>query len=414
MNVDLTLSSHFNLQQDYMLRNLLLLFFFFTFAISHAQSDSLQQEILNYEGTKSQIISSGRSLLLDKFIEEDLNKVKEIKGYLINEVENDDYLAIYPGENWLLLYWTREYEELIDVIIAFDENALEKLGQQIKPEYDMLYAKIQQKTYIDKPVLKWEIERSNLSSADQDFLLLFLEYLLSNPEDPQNEQERINNLADNFIAKHPESNYVGYIKENIRFRYVSSNWGLAFEFFSGYGLFTGNLSENFKNNVPMGVAFDVEYKKWTLYLRNYIGFSSNIEDRSFNGGVWEKDKQVRIYLPEASLGYTVVDNKRLKISPFAGIASTSVGPTESDIEQNPGVEDAGLDFTTTYTGGFNLDYKLNWGTGLLAPNSPKYSYWFIRLRYGFAAPQFGQEYSGGMHYISIGLGGLYRGSRREL
>ncbi|WP_324721514.1 hypothetical protein [Salinimicrobium sp. HB62] len=393
---------------------LLLLLLLMTFAHSHAQSDSLQQEILNYEGTKSQIISRGRSLLLDKFLEEDMERVKAIKTYLMREVENNDYLAIYPGENWLLLYWTGEYEELLNAVISFDENAMNKLILQIKPEHDMFYAKVQQKTFLNKPVLKWEIERSKLSDVDKDFLVLYLEYLLSNPEDSNNEQERINSLADNFIAKHPNSDYIDYVKENIRFRFVASNWGLAFEFFSGYGFLTGNLSNSFKDNIPMGVAFDVEYKKWTLYLRNYIGFSSNKEERPFNGGVWEKDSQVRIYLPEAAIGYAIVNNERFKISPFAGIGATSFGPTEYDIEKEPGVEEAGLDFTTTYTAGFNIDYKLNWGTGLLAPNSPKHSYWFIRLRYGFAAPQFGQEYSGGMHYVTIGLGGLYRGSKREL
>ena len=130
--------------------------------------------------------------------------------------------------------------------------------------------------------------------------------------------------------------------------------------------------------------------------------------------MWEEDSQVRVYLPEASFGYALVNNNRFKISPFAGIASTSISPTEFDTRENPSLEDAGLDFTTTYTAGLNIDFKLDWNTGMLTLEDTKHSYWFIRVRYGYAAPQFGVANTGDMHYISLGLGGLARGSKRQL
>ena len=72
--------------------------FFLVFSAMQAQQDSLQQEILDYSNTTSQIISRGRSLLLDKFMERDLQKVSEVRDYLVNEVQNVDYLALYPSE----------------------------------------------------------------------------------------------------------------------------------------------------------------------------------------------------------------------------------------------------------------------------------------------------------------------------
>ena len=52
----------------------------------YSQVDSIKSQILDYEDSKSTIISKGRKLLLDKFIEGDLMKVKEIKDYLINRI----------------------------------------------------------------------------------------------------------------------------------------------------------------------------------------------------------------------------------------------------------------------------------------------------------------------------------------
>ncbi|MDD4756584.1 MAG: hypothetical protein PHG29_10945, partial [Prolixibacteraceae bacterium] len=59
-----------------------------------SQVDSIESQILNYEDSKSTIISKGRKLLLDKFVEEDLKKVREIKDYLV-KTEDENYIALY-------------------------------------------------------------------------------------------------------------------------------------------------------------------------------------------------------------------------------------------------------------------------------------------------------------------------------
>jgi len=63
-----------------------------TFVAIHAfsQVDNTERQILYYDDSKSVIISKGRSLLLDKFLENDMDKVKEIKDYLIEKGEDDN------------------------------------------------------------------------------------------------------------------------------------------------------------------------------------------------------------------------------------------------------------------------------------------------------------------------------------
>ena len=62
---------------------------------------------------KSVVIARERSMLLDKFLMNDMENVKEIKDYLIEKLEDRNFIALYPAEQWLILYWTNEFEELL-------------------------------------------------------------------------------------------------------------------------------------------------------------------------------------------------------------------------------------------------------------------------------------------------------------
>ncbi len=384
---------------------------------SMGQVDSLQHEILNYDDKKQEIISNGRRLLLDSFLEDDFEKVEEVKNYLVGEVENEDYAVFYPAEYWFILYWTGEYQELLKSINQFDSVTVISFQYKIKPDNDLLYNKLLVKTSQMKDFLISQLQKSMVAEVDKDFLIMNLSYLLAGKNDPDITQDMLNDMADEFLGNHPNSEYEDYTRKNIRFRQVASKWGFGFEFFSGYGIFTDKLSEEYKNNIPIGVAFDICYKDFTLFLRDYIGFSKNNNDWDYGTGVWEEGSQVRIFLPEASLGYTLFENNHLKITPFAGVATTNIGPTEFDKDEEPDLEKVELDFTGTYTMGLNLDIKLGRSKiPMVSYNKPEDSYWFLRLRYSYNNMGFDKKYdgfNGNMHYLTIGIGGLGRAIKRD-
>jgi hypothetical protein len=102
----------------------------------------------------------------------------------------------------------------------------------------------------------------------KDFIRLNFESLIIENE---SFQDTLNIQADSFLKTYPETKYKDFTKEHIKFKLVPKNWGMAFEFFSGYGIFTGTLNNNYTNNIPIGIAFDICYKRFELYLRDYIG-----------------------------------------------------------------------------------------------------------------------------------------------
>jgi hypothetical protein len=121
-----------------------------------------------------------------------------------------------------------------------------------------------------------------------------------------------------------------------------------------------------------------------------------------------------MFFPEASLGYAVLENDKIKLSPFAGIGLASIGPVPIDIEERPELEVLEVGYSTSYTLGLNLNIKLGWETAPYLTMREDKSYWFLRLRYGYTLPQFNNfpMHGGNVHQLTIGIGGMYRGMKR--
>ncbi|MDP1725945.1 MAG: hypothetical protein Q8M15_04120 [Bacteroidota bacterium] len=379
----------------------------------YSQVDSLEKQILNYEDSKSTIISKGRNLLLDRFIENDINKVKEIKNYLIKKGDDKNYFAFYPVEYWFILYWTNEYEELANNIKAFDSIKVASYNERIKPPDDKLYERLKIKSQENAAKIMNQIQIADINAESKKFLLLNFEYLTSDMQKSEFSQDTLNSKADKYLEEYSTGEYKDFTKKHIRYKLVHKDWGMAFEFFSGYSFYTGILSDNYTNNVPFGVAFDICYKKFELYLRDYIGFNKTKKDIYYSLGIWGKGSKSMVYLPEASIGYVTLNNNRVKISPFAGIGAMCISPPSKDTEKTPELKEVSLEFTTTYMIGVNFDVKFGQKTPSYRPKS---SYGFIRVRYAYNIPGFDKKYngiSGNMHYITIGFGGLARELKRE-
>jgi len=314
------------------------------------------------------------------------------------------------------LYHTSEYRELLDGLRNVD--SIYQAGRnKVNPQHDLLMADIFRATVAAKPRILDQIARSELSAENKDMLVLYLNYVTVASDERSRKRDTLNQAADDFLAKHPGSIYENQVKKNLRFRYVPANWGLGIEFFSGYGIFTGTLADNYDHVVPIGVDFDIEYKNAVFYLRDCLGWGHVLKDQPYSSaGLWPKGAQFAFFLPELSVGYTILDNKLIKAVPFAGISSMSIGATQADSQNQPSLDNAGQDLTLTYLVGFNADLKVGFsGKATNTPTSDR-NYWFIRIRYAYDMPQFQSKYpgiAGGLHCITVGIGGVGRKTKRK-
>lgn len=380
------------------------------------QANQLRNEILNYTDSNALYIRNGRKMLLDKLIDGDLNKASQIRNSLILN-ENEKYLTFYPYEQQILLYCLGEYDELQYSMQQTDDKEIDKMRLKIKPAADDLESGVLALVRKNRLNIENDLRKQVANAENRDFLILNLRYMIAGRDYPDITRENLNADADTFLLKYPDSKYAGYTRQYIRYKMVKSNWGYGFEFFSGYGIGTGNLYNNFHGHVPLGVAFDVLYKNWTLYLRDYIGIGSTYADIAVNGVVWPKATKANTYIPEASLGYTLPLKSKLHIAPFAGVSGLLLSPTESQKDESYYKQTSELG-GFAWIAGLNVDIKLGKNTGaypLVSYNEE--AFWFLRIRYGYVMSNIGNMYpglSGNMHYLTIGFGGIGHRIKRDL
>lgn len=378
----------------------------------YAQVDDIELQINQYENTKAATISKGRNLLLDKFLANDLKTVKEVKDYLMI-TEDDYYFAFYPFEYWLILYWTKDYEELACSIQQFDTTKLKSFQRRIRPIDDILYPKLFEKSLIAKDQLKNQILDSKIDLETKQFLDIFLFFILADKKQNVFIQDTINDNVDKFLITYPQTKYADFAKTHIRYKLVPKNWGVACEFFFGYDMFTGNLCDNFKNAPSLGFAFDIYYKNFEIYLRDFIGSNKTNKDINYSVGTFEKGSRLSMIIAEASLGYVVYNDDRFKLSPFGGIGYIGLSPSADDVKKIPQLEEIEYN-NSTYILGVNCDIKF--GRKNVPKYNPKATYSFIRIRYAYCFPNFEKKYvgmTGNMHYITVGYGLGGKGLKRE-
>ena len=376
---------------------------------SFAQDDSLKAEILNYSEPNSVLITKGRQLLLSNFLQGDFKKAQSIQIFLTNEVADSEYFPFYPGEIWLLNFWTNNYAEILNSVVNYDK-VLRELNQKIRPSDDLLYPNLLRESSYSRAILQDSINQSTLDKIDKDFLSLFLLYLTAE-DNVDITQEILNDRADHFLALYPNNDFEGFIKKYIRHKMLKSNWGFVSEFFSGVGMPQGQLGDIYTNHAIFGVAFDMQYKDFVMYLRDYIGFSHTKIDLPFSDGIWEKGSRADFIIPEVSLGYVLKENQRIKLTPFVGIGGTLTGPLQKEINQNEHLKERQLNSKITYLVGINFDLKGK-TTRSHSVTFDNDTNSFLRVRYAYGKPIF-DHFSSNLHYITIGFGGFFRRIKRS-
>src|SRR5690606_1459586 len=138
------------------------------------------------------------------------------------------------------------------------------------------------------------IQNSYLNEEEKSILIIN-HIMWVGSSDSSMTQDSLNKLSVDFIRAYPNSIYASFVKENALLDYKESNWGFGFEFFSGYANFNGKLGDQFGGVVPIGVAFDIQYKKVVLYLRDYIGFSRTLTEIPFKEDLWKKNEASIVY-----------------------------------------------------------------------------------------------------------------------
>ncbi len=395
--------------------------FLLIFAISSfAQNDSIKNQILNYQNNESEIISKARRMLIDRLEANDYEKVNEIKDYLRQEVENQNYLALYTPEYWFILYWTQEFDELLKSIentgYQIDAKETSSINKQIRPLGDDLYEKLKDKSGKEKHLLDIIIENAPLTLEERDFLQLHLNYCLFGSKYHKINQDTLNNLSDKFLLKYPSSSYAPFIKKVIRYKEKVSEFGWGYDISLGYGGFEGGIAKSFSEYFVLGMSLDFTYKNVVLNLAFSIGSSKLKKDIEYESVIWEKEKKGDVILPQASLGYTILGNKRINFTPFVGVSSFYISPQWEDMQNYTLLEDVELNSGASWNAGISLNFYSKMFKTPSYLRRMRQVQGVLKLKYTYFHSGFKKEYyglDGAMHQVAIAFGGFSRKVRRS-
>lgn len=313
------------------------MFLLFSTATAFAQ---IENEI---DQSKSEQIRKGRQYLLEKFLDRDYDKVKEIKDYLLS-LETDDYQAFEYYELWYIMFWTQEFDALTEsfrqVDSAFFVNQRKK--ELLTSGPDGLSYRLFFRSFEEEHLLRFNIQNASLSEEDKVFLNLFLDWDLemddSNIFYPRMHRgyyyvdTRINELADNFLAQYPNSDYEWFVRHMIRKVLVDKKWGWGMGVDLCSGLSTGTFS---KPIAGVGLSLDVFYRKFDFMLGYEVVFGKTVVDVPYTINsvpeIYPKGSQSNTIVWYATLAYPVWEKKRLRLAPFVGIGGVMEGYPDDQV-----------------------------------------------------------------------------------
>lgn len=324
----------------------LLLLFAFN-AAAQKEYDSIKRVIEDYNGATNIIIPNVRQLMMEKLDSNDIPGARKIYDYAVNVLAAQGIISFYDYERVLLAYILLD-EQFLRQHIQHVNNGFRNGEDEYYrsvffsrskrfsyPGNDHFYADLNEYTIANFEIIRKQIPATTqLSAEETGVLAVYLRFRLFD-----NKKEEFSaTTIEKDIRKTLGSNYHGLYKALVNTVMLENitPTALHFSFEAGGGvLFRG---QDLRHYLPttIGIYFltGVTYKKTVLELSFMENGSKLRKTLPVKNEIWREDSSVITHNAFATLGYSVVDNARWNIYPFAGATMAWMqpeynGPTQS-------------------------------------------------------------------------------------
>jgi hypothetical protein len=376
-----------------------LLFLFWLSAFAQ-QGDSIS----NHEDSIQQIVSQNRRLLLDKFYATRLDSV----SLFLDSIDrcHRDQPFLLPAERLLLYYWIERYDAIDSLVRHFDDFSEEVVANapQEQTVWNVLSYYSQEKLDL---LVTW-IDQTDCSNEVFNFRVHVLKTLLHNELEDQTVDREIHSLMKFYFLQEsqtpPEAPNVAS-KQVEPHQSDDDPWRVGV----GIGLGTVSTSGKIANylSAKTCLSFDLNanYNQWYFSLLLQAVFAKLKRDMPVkNGGdIWETGKSAFINNFGLSAGYSVINSRVLRISPFIGMAVSDCSPSDQQIEDNSALNDAGIRWGFTNFYGMDMDVKLYKMIDYL---NRKEFFSTLNIRLNYIPAMFNNvdsRYSGNMFFVTFGV-----------
>ncbi len=184
--------------------------------------------------------------------------------------------------------------------------------------------------------------------------------------------------------------------------FETSRFGYAVHAGLGGGFFTGSLGEHFSPTFNFMYGFDFAYKRSILHFNGNLA-GDNVRKTYVSDKSWNDGQRTTFAILDASYGYVLIDNKKIKLSPFVGFGLTEISEAYKDEEERLSMVDNHMVF------GVNTDFKIYTKIQLTPPSFfgiKEKAVTSIRARLYVARPNYYEDLQGYSINLTIGLCGF--------
>ena len=379
----------------------------------NGQTDTTKIRNVTLPLSNTELIAKYRNLILDNVIANDKVKTNELFKAAIEKYDNEYFSAFYPSEKWILCFWLKDYDLIINESLKTDSLSYEKKNKRIRPNNDQLFEILTQTLENRKDEFRQELATSALKDEEKSFLELILKTLTTTYN--QNYQETINSAATSFLTSYPDNRFSVYTRNFVRFGYKPKGFSFGMELYSGASILSGGTLNYFNSGAILGVGFIWGFGNFQVNSRAAFIFSRLKSDIPTGNNIWSKGEKAELFTPELSVHYVFKVDKKTTISPILGLCWFSAAPYEQDQKTNidlNGIEInakagpiIGIDFGHNLINTFYNTYY----------HKPKYAYYSWNFRYTLQQVNFSGGYknmNGLAHTLALsfkfGVGGARR------
>lgn len=377
----------------------------------HAQQvdsmNTIERRIQAMPETEASLLAKTRDALRKAILANDSAKIHSLAEFINYHFDSTDVIPLWFPERMLMDYWAGLYGDILDTA----RHTVEPVGMNNKllPPNDRLLFDVSEHTRQDMHTLEQRIRSSKLGPESEDFLILFLHYMVGPGSADENVvtafQDNINTQADKFLSDYKQSQYDAFIRRYIRLVYRPADWGLGMTWALGRGGLNGSVGQYFTNPFLIELAFDGTFHSYYAIFDLGVGVAASARNTFVDtkGRVWNGGLGVDEVSAVLGVGARVYNSPSFLVSPYAGIGYFGIGPSKND--QNSSNNYPSLNAAVVVVGA-NFDIPVSHSRH---PSFSRPSYLYIRIHPSLEQTVFGDpEIRGSFWSVTVGFGGFTR------
>ncbi|MBN1251017.1 MAG: hypothetical protein JXR51_12160 [Bacteroidales bacterium] len=309
----------------------------------------IEDVIKSYVDSTEFLVNNGRKLILQTIIEGDYKKAQEIYQFLDEKTQSSDIKAFDYYESIYITMLIHDWRNWSELTKNYNDYRKSKIYQNSYKIFDQLYDEILN----NNELILFSIESSSLDDEGKSVAKILLHFLNAKTRD-----EEYNKMLGDFNKVYKTSDYNVFLVNSLPRKTAKMSWGFSFGASSLY--LTDNLAKNFTPSPMYSFSMDVNIGKifFSLYFSGAV-FKLNNSFTAVSGStVWDfqNGEYFDYFEGGVLLGYFVIRNKRINISPYIKLADANLTSTRFDNSDEG--EELDLFDSFTYGPGLHAEVKL--------------------------------------------------------